>query len=59
MGNYLPKINWLKMLLAKEFEIKDLDPLRYFLGMEVVRSNKGIFASQRVYALNLLKKLVC
>ena len=35
----------LKMLLSKEFEIKDLGHLKYFLGMEVARSNKGISES--------------
>jgi len=35
----------LKRNLAANFEIKDLDPLNYFLGMEVARSNKGIVVS--------------
>ena len=36
----------LKRNLA-DFEINDLGPLKYFLGMEVARSNKGIVVSQR------------
>ena len=36
----------LKLLLAKEFEIKDLGHLRYFLGIEVSRSRLGILVSQ-------------
>ena len=32
----------LKRKLATEFEIKDLGQLKYFLGMEVARSRKGI-----------------
>lgn len=35
----------LKELLAKEFEIKGLESLKYFLKMEVARSKKGIFVS--------------
>ncbi|XP_024018583.1 uncharacterized protein LOC112090760 [Morus notabilis] len=44
----------LKSILATEFEVKDLGQMRYFLGMEVARSNKGISVSQRKYVLDLL-----
>ena len=44
----------LKKTLAKEFEIKNLGNLRYFLGMEVARSREGISVSQRKYVLDLL-----
>lgn len=44
----------LKKLLTQEFEINDLEKLQYFLGIEVVKSNKEIFISQRKYILNLL-----
>jgi hypothetical protein len=42
--------------LAREFEMKDLGELKYFLGIEVSRSDKGIFLSQRKYALDLLSE---
>ena len=30
------------MLLDQKFKLKDLGHLRYFLGLEIARSNKGI-----------------
>ena len=44
----------LKKYLAKEFEIKDLGQLKYFLEIKVARSKQGIFISQRKYVHNLL-----
>ncbi|KAL5779663.1 hypothetical protein ACOSQ2_010400 [Xanthoceras sorbifolium] len=55
-GNYMKEMVTLKGLLAKEFEIKDLGNLKYFLGMEVARSQVGIAVSQRKYVLDLLKE---
>lgn len=46
----------LKKYLAREFEIKDLGCLRYFLRIKVARSKQGIFISQRKYILDLLKE---
>ena len=40
--------------LAKEFEMKNLGGLKYFLGIEVARSKHEIFLSQRKYILDLL-----
>ena len=55
-GNHEGKIDLLKKLLTKEFEIKDLGNLKYFLGMEIARSKKGIAVSQRKYVLDLLNE---
>ncbi|KAK3018269.1 hypothetical protein RJ639_004504 [Escallonia herrerae] len=55
-GDDYEEMNRLKTILAKEFEIKDLEKLRYFLGMEVARSNKEISISQQKYTLDLLKE---
>ena len=55
-GDDLQFIQQTKHRLSKEFEMKDLGYLRYFLGIEVARSSKGIFISQRKYTLDLLKE---
>lgn len=55
-GDHNEEIQKLKSFLAKEFEIKDLGNLKYFLGMEVARSKRGISVSQRKYVLDLLKE---
>lgn len=39
--------------LAKEFEIKSLGKLKYFMGIEVAQSKKGIFISQQKYITDL------
>ncbi|WOH10052.1 hypothetical protein DCAR_0729513 [Daucus carota subsp. sativus] len=53
-GDDTEEIALLKERLSKEFEIKDLGLLKYFLGIEVARSDKGIVLSQRKYVLDLL-----
>ena len=55
-GNDPEKIKALQNYLSREFEMKDLGPLKYFLGIEVSRSSEGIFLSQRKYALDLLQE---
>ena len=46
----------LKEVMAREFEIKDLGTLKYFLGMEVACSKRVIVVSQQKYILDLLKE---
>ena len=42
-----------KKKLEKEFEVKDPGQLKYFLGIEIARSPRGIVLSQRKYVLDL------
>jgi len=53
-GDDIEEIKKLKERLGRAFEVKDFGPLRYFLGIEIARSSKGIILSQRKYVLDLL-----
>ncbi|CAN6724995.1 unnamed protein product [Malus baccata var. baccata] len=53
-GNNHDAIQRLKQFLHHQFRIKDLGPLKYFLGIEVARSQQGISISQRKYILDIL-----
>jgi Reverse transcriptase (RNA-dependent DNA polymerase) len=55
-GNDNEEIKRVKEYLKREFDIKDLGQLSYFLGIEIAHSSKGLFLSQRKYVLNLLKE---
>ena len=55
-GDHHKELLRLKNFLAKEFEIKDLGNLKYFLGTEIARSQRGISVSQRKYVVDLLKE---
>ena len=56
-GNNDAEMKALQSYLSHEFEMKDLGPLKYFLGIEVLRSKQGIFLSQRKYTLDLLHEV--
>ncbi|CAN6727389.1 unnamed protein product [Malus baccata var. baccata] len=55
-GDNADEILNLKQSLKQRFAIKDLGILKYFLGIEVATSHKGLFLNQRKYVLDLLKE---
>ena len=54
--NDLDERKALQSYLSNKFEIKEIHHLKYFIGIEVSRSDKGIFLCQRKYALDLLQE---
>ena len=55
-GDHLDEVEQIKGLLRQEFKMKDLGELRFFLGIEIIRTKTGIWLSQRKYAFDMLKK---
>lgn len=55
-GDSQCNIDKLKAMLSRNFHMKDLGNINYFLGIEVHRSPDGFFLSQRKYVLDLLKE---
>ena len=47
----------LQTYLSREFKMKDLEPLKYFLGIKVFRSRHGILLSQHKYIIDLLNEV--
>ncbi|KAJ9542449.1 LOW QUALITY PROTEIN: hypothetical protein OSB04_028955 [Centaurea solstitialis] len=55
VGNDRDRIQAIKNELDKQFSIKDLGNLKYFLGIEVTRTSEGLVLSQRKYTLDILE----
>lgn len=55
-GNNVDSINSLKQMLSQFFQMKDLGQLRYFLGIEIDRTEAGIFMCQKKYTMDILKE---
>jgi len=53
-GNNIVEINVVKAHLHSRFHIKDLGPIKYFLGLKVFRSLDGLVLNQRKYCLDLI-----
>lgn len=54
-GNSIDDITRIKSFLSSHFKLKDMGRLKYFLGLEVARSKRGIALSQRKYAPEILE----
>ena len=55
-GNDQEKIAQLKEHLFSHFQTKDLEKLKYFIGIAVARSKDGIIILQRKYVFDILKE---
>ncbi|KAI3707507.1 hypothetical protein L6452_26097 [Arctium lappa] len=53
-GNSYPEIQEVKNYLQSRFKIKNLGVLKFFLGIEILETKKGVCMSQRKYCLELL-----
>nr|GEW46252.1 ribonuclease H-like domain-containing protein [Tanacetum cinerariifolium] len=53
-SNDLAEFEKFKLFLKSKFQIKDLEKLKYFLGIEVLDNKYGICVSQRKHCLELL-----
>ncbi|XP_016571248.2 uncharacterized mitochondrial protein AtMg00810-like [Capsicum annuum] len=56
-GDNTDMINAAKGTLHKQFKLKDLVELKYFLGIEVLRSASGVILIQRKYVLELISEI--
>ena len=55
-GDDVQGIQDLKRFLGQHFEMKDLGPLSYFLGLEVSSSSDGYYLTQAKYTSNLISR---
>ena len=44
------------IVIKKEFEMTNLGLMKYFLGLEVTQTNKGIFICHHKYATDILQR---
>lgn len=56
-GPDLPLIHKVQAWLEENFKLKIIGDLKYFLGLEIAKSTKGIHLCQRKYAVQLLQDI--
>lgn len=55
-GNNQVMLENFKSSMKEEFDMTDLGRMKYFLGVEVVQDDGGIFIHQRKYAWEILER---
>ncbi|CAA7062104.1 unnamed protein product [Microthlaspi erraticum] len=55
-GDNVSMMEEFKKSMQREFDMTDLGKMRYFLGIEVLQTTRGIHISQGKYALEVLKR---
>ena len=55
-GDDMQGIQNLKHFLGRQFEMKDLNPLNYFLGLEVSSSTNGYYLTQAKYTSDMISR---
>ncbi|KAH0661384.1 hypothetical protein KY284_026315 [Solanum tuberosum] len=56
-GSHQRGVHYAIEALSQHFSLKDLGPLHYFLGIEVIRSSTGLLLSQEKYTMDLLQEV--
>ena len=56
IGDDLSGIQELKDFLSQQFDMKDLEHLSYFLGLEITHSTDSLYITQVKYAFEILSR---
>ena len=55
VGHDMSDTSEVKDLLSARFAMKDLGPLRYFLGVDIIQTENGIALSQKQYVMDVVR----